>query len=103
MRLTHSGNARRLRLVHGFSLHPRVEMVLPDALAVPEQLPRISAFCGFGRPGSHTDRYVESMNARVKDYQAYFQRARKSSEAEAILKPLGISMRTPNSYYGELA
>lgn len=101
MRLTHSGNNKKLRLFSSVGLHPRLERILPASLGVPEQLRRISAFCAFGRPGSHLERYIESMNARSADYKAYFQRARKPQEASALLNALGISFKQPNEYYGE--
>jgi hypothetical protein len=102
MRLTHSGNNKRLRLLHGLGLHPRLERVLPEALARPEQLPRISSFCAFGRPGAHLDRYIENMNERSVDYKGYFQRARRAEEAASILSGTGVTLRRPNDYYGEL-
>ena len=51
MRLTHSGNNRKLRGLRQLALHPRLEAVAPQWLTLPEQLRRISAFCAFGRPG----------------------------------------------------
>ena len=102
MRLTHSGNNKKLRFPPGAVLHPRLEMMLPSVLAAPEELRRISAFCAFGRPGSHADKYVDNLDVRANDYKAYLQRARKRSEAEPILAKLGVSLKMPHEYYGEL-
>jgi hypothetical protein len=102
MRLTHSGNNRKLRFPSGLALHPRLEGRIPSVLAAPEQMRRMAAFCSFGRPGSHLDRYIERMNEREKDYKPYFQFARNRREAAQLLRGRGVSFRLPNEYYGEL-
>jgi hypothetical protein len=101
MRLTHSGNNKRLRLPVKVPLHPRIEAVLPNFMAAPEQARRIAAFCSFGKAGTHLDSYIDKMNAREKDYKPYFQFARKPAEAEHLLSQWAVKFRQPNSYYGE--
>jgi len=101
MRLTHSGNNKRLRLPVKLPLHPRLEEVLPTFMAAPEQARRIAAFCSFGKAGTHLDSYIDKMNAREKDYKPYMQFARKSAEAQHMLSQWGVRFRQPNSYYGE--
>jgi hypothetical protein len=102
MRLTHSGNNKKVRFPPSIVLHPRLEMMLPAALTAPEQLRRISAFCAFGRQGSHADLYIDNLDVRAADYKAYLQRARKRDEAERILARVGVSLKMPHAYYGEL-
>lgn len=102
MRLTHSGNNRKLRGLPRIALHPRIEAVAPSWLTLPEELRRISAFCAFGRPGSQTERYIEKMNAREADYGPYFRRARRPDETLELLQCRGVSFAKPNDYYGEL-
>lgn len=102
MRLTHSGNNRKLWALRRLALHPRVEAAMPAWLVLPEQQRRISAFCAFGRPGSHADRYITNMNARDDDYRPYFQHARRLDEAADLLAGYGVSFVQPNGYYGEL-
>jgi hypothetical protein len=102
MRLTHSGNTRRLRGLPGPPLHPRLEAICPAFMRAPEQMRRISAFCAFGRPGSHTDRYIKNLDVRAADYKAYLQRARRPEEAEALLRDLGVQFRSVADYHGEL-
>jgi len=102
MRLTHSGNNRRLRALSRVALHPRIEAVAPSWLIAPEAQRRISAFWSFGRPGLHTERYIEKMNARHADYAPYFRRSRRPGEAIALLRRHGVSFAKPNEYYGEL-
>jgi hypothetical protein len=102
MRLTHSGNARKLRGLPFVPLHPRIEARLPEALTTPEQMRRISAFCAFGRPGSHLDHYLENLKVRDADYHAYFQRARRPGETRAVLERHGVTFRQVNDYHGEL-
>jgi len=101
MRLTHSGNNRKLRLLPGVVLHPRLEGHLPKVLAAPEQARRMAAFCSLGKPGSHLDRYIDRMNERDKDYRPYFQFARNPREASSWLRERGVGFRQPNDYYGE--
>lgn len=102
MRLTHSGNNRKLKSFLRLPLHPRLEAIAPRALILPEQLRRISAFCAFGRPGSHADHYIKNMNRRDADYRPYFQRARAADVTISLLKRYGLSFIKPNDYYGEL-
>lgn len=102
MRLTHSGNNRKLRMLPGMTLHPRIEAVAPPWLTVPEEMRRISAFCSFARPGLQTERYIAKMNAREADYGPYFRRARRPAESSELLTRHGVLFTKPNSYYGEL-
>ena len=102
MRLTHSGNNRKLRVIPRLALHPRVEAKAPGWMTLPEEMRRISAFCSLGRPGLQTRNYIDKMNSRNADYAAYFQRARRADEAADILQRRGVSFARPNDYYGEL-
>jgi hypothetical protein len=102
MRLTHSGNNRRLRAFPNVPVHPRVEAKLPGWMMLPEQCRRISAFCAFARPGPQTDCYIDNMNRRDADYRGYFQRALKADEAGPLLGRYGVQFVRPNAYYGEL-
>ena len=101
-RLTHSGNTRKLRLFPWVPLHPRLEMICPAVLRAPEQMRRISVFCSFGRPGSHTDTYIDNLGVRANDYKEYLRRARHPREAEPLLKKKRVSLVAPFPYYGEL-
>jgi hypothetical protein len=102
MRLTHSGNNRKLRGAPSITLHPRLEAIAPPWLTIPEEMRRISAFCSRARPGLQTERYVEKMNRRESDYGPYFRRARRPRESTEILQRRGVTFLKPNSYYGEL-
>lgn len=102
MRLTHSGNNRKLRAIPRLALHPRVEAKAPGWMTLPEEMRRISAFCSLGRPGLQTQNYIDKMNSRSADYAPYFQRARRADEAAAILQRRRVSFAKPNDYYGEL-
>lgn len=101
MRLTHSGNNRKLKFFSRVCLHPRVEMKLPKVLTKSEHLPRISAFCAFGKPGRHQEIYAENMNKRDADYRPYFLHARKPDESKKLLQKFGVSFFQPNAYYGK--
>jgi hypothetical protein len=102
MRLTHSGNNRKLKLMPKVSLHPRIEMNAPSWLIVEEQMRRISAFCAFARPGGHLDTYIDNMKRRDADYMPYFRHARNVSETQTILAGYGIRFIQPVELYGEL-
>lgn len=101
MRLTHSGNNRKLRALPGLSLHPRLEDKLPPILTAAEQMRRIATFCSFGKPGTHLDRYIDKMNAREAELKPYFQFARKATEAQPLLAGWNVQFRQPNAYYAE--
>jgi len=102
MRLTHSGNNRKLRLLPNVSLHPRIEMIAPSCLISKEQMRRISAFCAFARPGSHIDTYIANMKRRDVDYMPYFRHARNVSETQTILAGYSVRFLQPVESYGEL-
>ena len=101
MRLTHSGNNKRVRFGARLALHPRIEGVLPTFLSAPEENRRIAAFCSFGKAGSHVDRYVARMNERDQDYRPYFLRARNREDARRLTAKHGVQFRLPNDFYGE--
>ena len=102
MRLTHSGNFRKLRFLPQVCLHPRIEMLLPDALALKEEMRRYFMSCAFARPGVHLDHYVANMTRRDADYRPYLERARNAPEAEAFLATRNVILRQPADYYGRL-
>jgi len=102
MRLTHSGNFRKLKWFRGVCLHPRFEMMLPDSLAVKEELRRYFLSCAFASPGSHLDRYIENMLVRDADYRQYLERARNATAARAYLAQRGVEFRQPCDFYGRL-
>jgi hypothetical protein len=101
MRLTHSGNTKKMWALPGVSLHPRVEEKVPAWLCRPEALRRIGAFCSVGKPGQQLDRYIQRMNER-EDCKPYFRFARNASEAAELVGRYGLSFNKPNSIYGEL-
>lgn len=102
MRLTHSGNYKKLKFLPGLSLHPRIEGYLPDWLTVPEQLRRYFMSCAFARPGAHFDHYIRNMLARDADYRQYLERARNVEEARQFLEPREVTFVQPGDYYGRL-
>ena len=102
MRLTHSGNTRKLRLPFDVPLHPRLEQIVPLSLCRPEALRRIGTFCSIGKAGPQLDRYIARMNEREKDYKPYLQHARRESEAAELARRYGVSLRLPAPYYGQL-
>ncbi len=102
MRLTHSGNYRKLKFFRSLCLHPRIEMALPDCLAAPEQLRRYFMSCAFARPGSHLEHYIKNMLRRDDDYRQYLERARNPEEVQEFLTNQNITFRKPSDYYARL-
>lgn len=100
MRLTHSGNYRKLRFLPALSLHPRIERVLPDWLALPEEARRYFMSCAFARPGAHLDHYMAKFVTRDADVRRYLERARRPAEAEPFLAARGVTLRKPTDYLG---
>lgn len=100
MRMTHSGNAKQFAWLPNFSLHPRVEGILPSWAARPEEMRRISCFCAFGRPGTHLDNYIKNMNRREIDYRPYFEHSLPQKFALEACQNAGVIFQEPNDYYG---
>jgi hypothetical protein len=101
LRLTHSGNARRLRAAPKVALHPALESRLPTWMVCPEPARRVAAFCTFGAPGVHLERYMDYLERRRDDYLPYFLHARRPDEAVPLLGRAGIAFRAPVAGYGE--
>jgi hypothetical protein len=103
MRLTHSGNYKKLRLLPRLVLHPRLETLLPASLALPEQERRYFMSCAFARPGKHFDHYLNNMlTRRLADYGMYLQRGRNAAESEQFLASRAIRFHKPCAFYGEI-
>lgn len=103
LRLTHSGNYRKLKFFPGLSLHPRLEAILPKFLTLDEEMRRYFMSCTFARPGVHFQRYIEKMIQRENDYGPYLKRACNINEAREILDPLNVRLFSDwFSSYGEL-
>lgn len=100
MRLTHSGNFRKLRFMPSLCLHPRLEQLLPDGWALPEEQRRYFMSCAFARPGVHLDHYIAKFTKRDSDVRRYLERARRPSEAEPLLAARGVTLRKPADYLG---
>ena len=59
LRILHSGNARRMKVLNNLPLHVGLENRLPDFLFREQQGERISLFFSYGLANHHLDRYVE--------------------------------------------
>jgi hypothetical protein len=100
MRLTHSGNYRKLRLLPSLCLHPRLEGLLPEWLALPEEERRYFMSCAFARPGAHLDHYIKKFVTRDSDVRRYLERARRPEEAGPYLASKGVTLRKAVDYIG---
>lgn len=101
MRLTHSGNFRKLRLLPSLVLHPRIEMKLPQWLVLPEEDRRYFMSCAFARPGAHLDYYIEKFKSRGPEVRQYLESARKAEDVESFFASRGIKYRKPCDYLGK--
>jgi len=100
MRLTHSGNFRKLRFLPQLVLHPRLEMALPNMLFMPEQDRRYFLSCAFARPGVHLDCYIEKFDSRAAEVRRYLETARRPQEVALFLAARGVTFRKPVDYFG---
>lgn len=101
LRTSHSGNNILLKNWQGLSLHPRLERLVPDFLKIPEQHERIAAFCSFGTPGHHLDRYIQYLGTR-KDSCEHWRRSGVGIDVETVAKERGVTLRRPIPDYGAL-
>jgi len=102
MRLTHSGNYRKLKFLSRLCLHPRIESKLPNFLVVPEQMRRYFMSCAFARPGNHLQHYIKNMLRRDQDYRQYLERARNADAASQFLSTRKVTFLQPCDYYASL-
>ncbi|HLY08070.1 MAG TPA: phytanoyl-CoA dioxygenase family protein [Planctomycetota bacterium] len=100
-RITHSGNAVRLRAFPSLVLPPLLERFTPGFLRVPEEQERMVIFLTFGAPGPHVDRYIEHEAGR-EDCRDYWKRACVNSEIRSLAEGHGIELRQPIPEYGSL-
>ena len=96
MRLTHSGNYKKLRLANNIHLHPRFESFLPTVLFAPEERVRYSCFCAFGRSSETLDSYLANLQKRRKDYGPYLKKSLPEEQARAVLRSLDIQFVNPD-------
>jgi hypothetical protein len=100
MRLTHSGNYKKIKLLPNISVHPRLEKILPKYLVAPEQERRNAMFCSFGKPGKHLDSYIKKFDSRGPEVRRYLETARRPEEVVSYLASRGITQIKPTEYVG---
>ena len=102
LRLTHSGNNRKMKFRNSVILHPRIEGIIPSFLTVLEEVRRIAAFCVFARPGPHFERYINNFKVREPDIEKYLRHSRNPQDTIRLLTNVGVNFRQPSSCYGDL-
>ena len=88
---THSGNAKRLKMMPNISLLGKVQRILPDAFFMPEEMERIALFAAYGKPGLHLDTYSDYLNNK-SDTTIRVKNSNYSNEARSIADSCGITL-----------
>lgn len=102
MRLTHSGNNRRLLLLNNTSVPPSIENRLPSFLFKPEEEIRIASFCAIAKPGMHLNHYIAYLNSRLDEYLPHFENAAPKIFVSEFLKTKGIDFISPIKSHSKL-
>jgi len=82
---THSGNAKRLKFFPNTPLYGRIQRNLPGWLFKPTQVNRIALFATYGKPGIHTETFIDYLKTRTDSYlqsnSVYTEKARALANA----------------------
>ena len=89
---THSGNAKRLKIMPNVSLLGKVQRILPEAFFVPEEMERMALFAAYGKPGLHLDTYSDYLKNK-SDTPIRVKNSNYSNEARSIAGSYGVSLR----------
>lgn len=89
---THSGNAKRLKMMPNISLLGKIQRILPEVFFIPEEMERIALFAAYGKPGHHLDTYSDYLKNR-SDTTIRVDNSYYSNEARTIADSHGITLR----------
>jgi len=89
---THSGNAKRLKMLPKFPLLGRIQRMLPESFFIPEEMQRIALFACYGKPGIHLDSYINYLQLKGET-PARVNNSNYSNEARSFAKANGVSLR----------
>ncbi|MDA9282314.1 phytanoyl-CoA dioxygenase family protein [Pseudomonadales bacterium] len=96
---THSGNAKRLKLLKNLSLHPRIEDFVPAMFERLNPIERRSMFVVYGAAGEHLNRYIQYFEGRP-DVRRTLRLAGTSPVVSEYAKLAGVKLVHANSDYG---
>ena len=65
LRTTHSGNAKRLKLLPNVDVNPYVCKVMPDFMFRPSPDERMALFLSYGKDDHHIKRYISYLKTRT--------------------------------------
>ncbi|MFI5009042.1 MAG: phytanoyl-CoA dioxygenase family protein [Solirubrobacterales bacterium] len=100
LRTVHSAEAVRMRGLPGFSLHPRLQMMLPQRLRVPTaEGERIVLFMAFGLPGPHLDGFLAYRRSK-EEGRVVWEHSRFGPEVWAEAEEVGLNILRPAPVYG---
>jgi hypothetical protein len=65
LRTTHSGSARRLKLLPSLDINPYICKLLPNFAFTPPPPARMALFLSYGKDDAHMKRYIQYLKSRV--------------------------------------
>jgi len=96
---THSGNAKRLKLFHKLSFHPKIEDIIPKIFERKNPLERMAMFVVYGAKSEHLNRYVTYFGKRP-DTRVVLGLAGTSDIFVERARLAGIDLFRPINDYG---
>jgi len=99
LRMSHVGDAVRLRWRPDLVLAPKLQIRMPRSLTLPEERPRIALFMTFGRPSPLFDRYLDYLGTREYAREQW-ENSHFSADVWAAAAAAGIEMVRPVPGYG---
>ena len=88
---THSGNAKRLKLLPRLALLGRAQRMLPESFFIPEEMQRMALFATYGKPGVHLDSFINYFKHK-SDTPTRVHSSHYSDEARSLANSSGISL-----------
>ena len=89
---THSGNAKRLKILPSVPLLGRIQRMLPESFFIPEEMQRMALFASYGKPGIHLDSFINYFQLKG-DTPTRVNNSNYSNEARSFAKANGVSLR----------
>lgn len=89
---THSGNAKRLKILPSVPLLGRIQRMLPESFFIPEEMQRMALFASYGKPGIHLDNFINYFQLK-DDTPIRVKNSNYSNEARSFANSNRVSLR----------